>query len=188
LTGLFPVNPDQRVVELRVHRSSSFSSGAANPVALPVSHHSIYRTADHKIGNHRQQYRDGQQFAWINPSLDNQLINDIHNNGQNENSSDCGPSLSEQVDALRRVSDEGPQIRRSALTSVSQAISESEQRGHERLKNDPERHWPTDSGGEVRQCTHDHVSHERSVPPRDSGWESRGIGIAVGLISCCSCY
>jgi len=146
-------------VELRVHRSSSFSSGAANLVASPASRQSIYRTADHKVGNHRQQYCDGQQFAWINPSPDNQLVNDVHNNGQDENSSDRGPALSEQVDALRRVSDEGPQIRRPALTSVSQAISESEQRGHERLKNDPKRHWPTDSGGEVRQCTQEHIPH-----------------------------
>ena len=81
----------------------------------------VYRTSNQKIRNYREQNRNQDQLERINPPHDDQLIDNVDDDGEDENASDRFPSFVQKIGPLAWIYKNGPEIRWPAHLRIFQS-------------------------------------------------------------------
>jgi hypothetical protein len=98
--------------------------------------------SQHNVWHDRQEDRDGQRFAGINPMSDFYLIDDIQNDCKDKDLAHSPPSKLYQFLSMLRVRDYSPEIRRISQFCIFYSVDYRKNGCHQRLYDQPEMKRP----------------------------------------------
>lgn len=93
----------------------------------------IYRATSQQVRQKREQKSDEYYFERIDPPEDDELKQGVEDHRQSEYFDDCVPTFTEHRAAVRGVSKDGIEVRRSSRFGIFQTVANRKDRRHRRL-------------------------------------------------------
>ena len=123
-------------------------------------------TANDQVGDDCQNGGNNQQFAQEHSAVDDELVHGIDYSSENEYPAYIVRGLPQKLMAAGWIRDGGPESDRTPCPRVPQPRADCKYAGYQRLKHQPEVHWPVYPAEQVSPEAVQYVVH---APPKISG-------------------
>src|SRR5262249_37423328 len=136
-----------RGVEVLLPKNDRLSRSARAPPrryrrTLQKTRNPVHRSAEQNVGEKRQNEGHDQRLQRIEPSKDSHLIDQVHDDGEDEDSGNRFEALPQTTSPIRRVAEERIEVRGTASPRVFKTVTNREDQRRRRLEHKPERHRP----------------------------------------------
>jgi hypothetical protein len=103
----------------------------------------VHRPPKQNVGKKRQYEGHNQRLQRIEPTKNNNLIEQVHNDGEDEHSGDCFESFAQPASPIRRVCEERIEVSGAPFPRIFQTVTNREDHRHRRLEQKSKRHRST---------------------------------------------
>src|SRR5262245_32248278 len=109
---------------------------------LQKTRNPVHRSTEQNVGEKSQNEGHDQRLQRIEPSKDSHLNDQVHDDGEDEDSGDRVAAFGLTAGPTRRLGEERIEVSGTAFPRVFQTVTNREDQRHRRLKHKPERHRP----------------------------------------------
>src|SRR5262249_50437902 len=109
-------------------------------LAFQKTRNPVHRATEQNVGEKRQDEGHNQRLQRIEPAKNNHLIDQVHNDGESEDSGDRFERVPQPASSIRGVGEERVEVGGTAFPRVYETVTNREDDRHRRLEQEPERH------------------------------------------------
>src|SRR5258705_13540864 len=95
---------------------------------VPAASNAIHGAADQKVRYSGEETGDDDDLKRIDPPQDDQLVDDVHDHGHNEDPENGLPAIAQEINPLRWISQQSPKVRWPPCASILQSGPDRQQR------------------------------------------------------------
>src|SRR5580698_2022919 len=123
---------------------------------LPVPRYAVCRTPQQEVRQQSQECRDDERLLRIKPAEFDDLVNEVNDDGNDEDLGDVFPAFPQQIASIVRIADNDPAIGDAVFAGIIPSGAKRKKGGRRRLQNQPQRQWSANPPNQIRpQATED---------------------------------